>query len=148
MSDDLENVIKAYDAERSKVYNDHKAATTAEEKIEEQIKIHTKEKAKLAKVILKAREKAEKEKSKLLDKKLRQKAETHKERQRIKAERQSFWPKKTYRVAITLEPSTVTPGSSRRTSIDGDTIVNANLASTTFHDPSEVAAGEVSLSLS
>jgi len=140
--------LKAYNEERVKVFNDYKAARADEESIEEQIKVQTKEKAKLAKSRLKARDKSRKEKAKLLEKRLRQKAEIHKEKQRIKAERQSFWPINTYRVTITLEQSIATPGSSRRTSIDGDTIVNTNLASTTFHEPSKVATGEISLSIS
>lgn len=140
--------METYREERAKVFNDHKTAMSAGELIKEQIQIRTKEKAKLVGACLKAKEKSKKEKAKIIKKKLRQKAEVYKEKKRIKAERQSFWPKKTYRVTITIESTSTTPGSSRRASIDDNTMVDNNLSSTTFHEPLKVAAGEISLSLS
>ncbi|KAG9246573.1 hypothetical protein BJ878DRAFT_573939 [Calycina marina] len=116
-----------------------------------------KEKTKLAKVLLKDRQKAKKKNDKLVAEKLRQKAEIFKEKQRVKAERQSCWPKKTHRVTFTLKSTLFILDLSRRSKIsdDGaDTVVNANsnsdtnLATTTFHEPSKVAPDEVSLSIS
>ncbi|KAK0112633.1 hypothetical protein ONS95_014372 [Cadophora gregata] len=145
---DLDKLIAAYDTERKKIYRDHEAATCAVEDVREEIRKTEKEKMKLAKALVKANEKAEKEKSKEREKKLRKKAETAKEKQRIRAERESFWPKKVYCITINLEPSSLTPGSSRRSSIDGDTVVN--LATSDFHEPSNapLKTGEISLSLS
>jgi hypothetical protein len=146
---DLGKLLKAYHEEREKIYRDHEASTHASENIREDIRKAEKEKAKIAKDLVKANEKKEKEKAKLREKKMRKKAEIYKEKQRIKAERESFWAKKVYRVTINLEPSSLTPGSSRRSSIsDGDTVVN--LATSTFAEPSTAPSktGEINLSLS
>jgi N-terminal domain of unknown function (DUF4140) len=146
---DLEKLLKAYNEEREKIYKDHESSTHACESISEEIRKAEKEKTKLAKDLVKANEKKEKEKAKLREKKMRKKAEIYKEKQRVKTERESFWPKKVYKITINLEPSSLTPGSSRRSSVDdGDTLVN--LATTTFHEPSAAPSrsGEISLSLS
>lgn len=146
--ENLNNVLNAYREEREKIYRDHEATTASAEKVREEIRKAEKEKTKLAKELVKANEKKEKEKAKLKEKKLRKKAEIYKEKQRIKAERESFWPKKVYCVTIKLEPSSLTPASSRRGSIDGDTIVN--LATSDFHEPSKepLKTGQINLSLS
>ncbi|KAG4434543.1 hypothetical protein IFR05_009984 [Cadophora sp. M221] len=145
---DLDKLISAYQTERKKIYQDHEAATCAVEDVREEIRKTEKEKMKLAKALVKANEKVEKEKAKEREKKLRKKAEIAKEKKRIKAERESFWPKKVYCITINLEPSSLTPASSRRSSIDGDTIVN--LATSEFHEASNAPLknGEISLSLS
>jgi len=147
-SSDLDKLVKAYQTEREKIYKDHEDATAAVENIQNQIADANKEHQKLVKAMIKANEKAGKEKAKLKEKKARKKAEIAKEKARIKAERERFWPKKVYRITISLESTTLTPGSSRRSSIDGDTIVN--LATSNFHEPSSTAlkTGEISLSLS
>ncbi|KAF4613388.1 hypothetical protein G7Y89_g15498 [Cudoniella acicularis] len=145
---ELQELLREYREEREKIYKDHESSTNASEKIRDKIRKAAKEKTKLAKELVKANEKKEKEKAKLREKKLRQKAEAHKEKQRIKAERESFWPKKVYRVVVNLETSSFTPASSRRSSIDGDTVVN--LATLTFHEESNkpLKTGDISLSLS
>jgi hypothetical protein len=146
--DEIEALVKAYLTEREKIYAEHETASIAIGEIRESLEKVEKEKLKVAKAIVKAKEKAQKEKAKLKEKRLRQRAEIFKEKQRIKAERESFWPKKVYRVTINLEPTILTPGSSRRSSIDGDTVVN--LATTNFHEPSSapLKTGEINLSLS
>jgi hypothetical protein len=99
---DLESVVKAYNVERQKIFNEHSVSTIAAGKIEEEIAKCEKEKTKLAKILVKEREKEQKEKAKLKEKKLRKKAEIYKEKQRLRGERQSFWPKKVYRITINL----------------------------------------------
>jgi hypothetical protein len=143
---DLEKILIAYNEERKKIFSDHVASVGAAGYLREQITKAEKEKTKITKALVKATEKQEKEKAKLREKKLRQKAEIHKEKRRIKAERNSFWPKKVYRITINLEPSILTPGTSRRGSIDSEATVN--LATSTFHEPTETKSGQVSLSLS
>lgn len=151
---DLEALVGAYHAERVKIFRDHESATAASEDVRESIRLAEKEKMKLAKSLAKAGEKVEKAKAKEKEKKLRKKAEIYKEKQRVKAQRESFWPKKVYCITINLEPSNTTPGSSRRSSIDGETIAErpttGNLATSTFHEsPSDdLKPGEISLSLS
>ena len=102
---DLENLITAYQVERAKIYRDAQTSKAAIDDIEEQIDNVEKEKNKLAKALVKSNEKKEKEKAKLRAKKLRDKAELAKERARIRVERESFWPKKVYRVTIKMETS-------------------------------------------
>jgi Domain of unknown function (DUF4139)/N-terminal domain of unknown function (DUF4140) len=145
---DLDKLTHSYKIERERIYRDHEHATATLETLQEEIEKVNKEKMKLFKTLVKANQKAEKEKQKLREKKARRKAERRKEKLRVKAERELFWPKKVYRITINLEPSTLTPASSRRSSIDGDTIVN--LATSTFHEPSTtpLKTGEISLSLS
>ncbi|KAE9371437.1 hypothetical protein N431DRAFT_426097 [Stipitochalara longipes BDJ] len=145
---DLDKLINSYQAERERIYQDHEHAVAALETIQEDIEKVNKDKAKLTRSLVKANEKAEREKQKLREKKARKQAEIRKEKLRIKAERELFWPKKVYRITINLEPTSLTPASSRRSSIDGDTVVN--LATSTFHEPSTtpLKIGEISLSLS
>jgi ribosomal protein L12E/L44/L45/RPP1/RPP2 len=149
---DLESVVKAYNVERQKIFNEHSVSTIAAGKIEEEIAKCEKEKTKLAKILVKEREKEQKEKAKLKEKKLRKKAEIYKEKQRLRGERQSFWPKKVYRITINLESTTLTPGSSRRSSMTAseESANKPNLATTTFHEPTPevLKVREISLSLS
>ena len=142
----LADILKAYNDAREKIFNDHMTFTLAAEQIQEQIDKAEKEKAKLAKKSAKAQLKALKKKAKSKEKKFRKKVEMFKEKQRIKTERYSFWAKKVYRVTISLESSTLTPGSSRRNSIAEGEVVN--LASTTLHEPEPLKIGSISLSLS
>jgi hypothetical protein len=145
---DLGSIIKAYTDERAKISVDRTRSIVAVGMIKGEIAKCENEKDRLGSVLAKARYEEHKEKTKLTINKVRKMAEAHKERQRIKDERSSFWPKKVYRITISLEPTIQTPGSSRPSSIDGNTIVN--LATTTFHNPSSerLKAGEISLSLS
>jgi ubiquitin-protein ligase len=142
----LPDILKAYNEERKKIFQDHVACVAAAEKVEEAIAKAEKEKTKLAKELVKAQLKEQKEKTKLKEKKIRKKAELFKEKLRIKAERDSFWARKVYRITISLESSTLTPGSSRRSSITEGEVTN--LATTTFHEPETLKEGTISLSIS
>jgi hypothetical protein len=149
----LPDILKAYNEERKKIFDDHVECTAAAEKVQDDIAKAQKDKTKLAKELVKTKLKEQKERTKLKEKKIRKKAEIFKEKQRIKAERDSFWAKKVYRVTISLEASTFTPGSSRRSSLTEGEVTNSaapvtNLASTTFHEPEALKAGLVSLSIS
>ncbi|KAH8809159.1 hypothetical protein F5884DRAFT_395889 [Xylogone sp. PMI_703] len=145
-SNEFEQTVKAYNVEREKIYLDHKTSLASTEKIREQIRKLEKEKSRLGKAAVKAKEKARKEREKLRQKKLRRKEEARKEKKRIEAERYSFWPKKVYRVTISLEPSTWTPASSRRSSMDSESIVK--LASPSKESPeSHLSSGTVNISL-
>ncbi|RFU28444.1 hypothetical protein B7463_g7875, partial [Scytalidium lignicola] len=147
-STELENAVKVYYAEREKIYLDHKTSTATTEKIQEQIKKLEKEKWKVGTAALKAREKARRVKQKMLDKKQRKLDEARKEKARIKAERDSFWPKKVYRVTISLEPSTWTPSSSRRGSLDSDSMVKLASSPSKESPETHLSPGTVNISLS
>jgi len=144
----MQDLVKLYQTERSKIYGDHGQASVAIDEIRDSITKAEKEKLKVAKDIVKANEKKSKEKAKAKEKRFRQKAEVFKEKQRIRQERESFWPKKVYRVTINLEPTSMTPGSSRRSSIDGDTIINLDTSDLQGPSTVPVKTGEINLSLS
>ncbi|KAI9649978.1 hypothetical protein NHQ30_002567 [Ciborinia camelliae] len=122
----FEKLIKAYRDEREKIYVEHVAATAALEVTQDEIVRLMKEKNKLSKARTKAQRKAFKQKIKLQATKSRKNAESAKEKMRIKSERSLFWPKKVYRVTISIEPtsSSMTSGSSRPSSVASDMTVN------------------------
>ncbi|ESZ90249.1 hypothetical protein SBOR_9362 [Sclerotinia borealis F-4128] len=122
----FEKLIKAYRDEREKIYVEHVAATAALEVTQDEIVRLVKEKNKLSKARTKAQRKAFKQRIKLQATKSRKNAESTKEKLRIKSERSLFWPKKVYRVTISIEPtsSAMTSGSSRPSSVASDMTVN------------------------
>ncbi|TGO22711.1 hypothetical protein BPAE_0158g00300 [Botrytis paeoniae] len=122
----FEKLIKAYRDEREKIYVEHVAATAALEVTQDEIVRLMKEKSKLTKARTKAQRKAFKQKIKLQATRSRKNAESAKEKLRIKSERSLFWPKKVYRVTISIEPtsSAMTSGSSRPGSVASDMTVN------------------------
>ncbi|CZS88397.1 uncharacterized protein RAG0_00142 [Rhynchosporium agropyri] len=121
---DLEELIEAYHTERKKIYRNHEASAGARQEMQQELRKIEKAKLKLAKAIVKANEKAGKEKAKERVKKLRL--------QRRSSESKS---------------SSLTPAPSRRSSMDGDKIVN--LAASDFHKASDapLKVDEISLSL-
>lgn len=62
-------------------------------------------------------------KAKVRAKKARAKTEERKERARVRMEREKFWPRFCYSVCITLEVNTLTPLSSRRSSVSSETTI-------------------------
>ncbi|QSZ30153.1 hypothetical protein DSL72_004673 [Monilinia vaccinii-corymbosi] len=128
----FEKLIKAYRDEREKIYVEHVAATAALEVTQEEIVRLTREKNKIMKARTKAQRRAFKQKIKLQATRSRKNAELAKENMRIKSERGLFWPKKVYRVTISIEPtsSAMTSGSSRPSSIASDSTVNNYQVST------------------
>ncbi len=114
----LQICISAYREERKKAFDAHKES-------EDKIKILEKERAKIqkrqakhSKIATKEKEKASKEKSKRIEKKQKLLQEKSTAKRRLKEERVQFWPKKVYRVTLSLDTnSELTPASSRRGSI-------------------------------
>ncbi|RDW69324.1 hypothetical protein BP6252_08344 [Coleophoma cylindrospora] len=140
---DLDTVLKLYRDEREKVYAEHSNSTSKSNEIQVQINKTLQEQRKALNAATKAKLKSRKEKIKLQEKKTRQKAEIAKEKARIKRERESFWARDVYRITVTLEPASYTPGSSRRSSMDSDTLVKLAPES-----PGKIEAGELNLTLS
>ncbi|PQE20474.1 Mucoidy inhibitor protein [Rutstroemia sp. NJR-2017a BBW] len=104
----FEKLVKAYRDEREKIYVEHVSASAALEITQEELTKLNKQKAKLAKARSKAQRKASKHKTKLQLTNFRKRAEIAKEKKRIKDERSAFWPKKVYKVTISIEPSSST----------------------------------------
>ena len=116
---DLESCLRVYRKEREKVFEDHKGSDA-------RIKMQQKELQKVLERLTKARhaaqkekQKAAKEKTKQTEKKLRALKEKIQAKCRLREERAQFWPKKVYRITLSLDTnSELSPASSRRGSID------------------------------
>ena len=136
---DLEACIRAYREERRKTFE---VLSSSEDQIGTLGVEHgqlLKKQVKAVKAAAKEQAKARKEKAKLAEKKRRARQEKLDTKRRIKEERIEFWPRKVFRVVLTLETnSDMTPASSRRESID-------SLAKTLDFSP---ASSQISLSLS
>lgn len=145
--DDLEKCLKDYSDERAKAFADQRAAVAKSEELMKKIDQLNKKKALLGKAALKAKLKIQAEKRKKEAKKQRQLEEARQEKARVKAERVKFWPKKVYKVIVSLDaPFGDTPASSRRGSVES----LVKIASPKEAGPSSEAShvGEINLSLS
>ncbi|KAK0514039.1 hypothetical protein JMJ35_003761 [Cladonia borealis] len=116
---DLEACMRAYREERQKTFE---VLSSSEDQIKalgfEYSQLLGKQ-VKAIKAAAKEQVKARKEKAKLAEKKRRARQEKLDTKRRIKDERIEFWPRKIFRVVLTLETnSDLTPASSRRESID------------------------------
>lgn len=138
---DLKSCIFAYREERKKAFEAHKESEDNIKFLEkERVKIN-KRQAKDTKANMKGKAKASKERSKNLERKHKLLQETVAAKRRLKEERVQFWPRKVYRVTLSLETnSELTPASSRRGSVE-------SLAKPT-RESSSMEACEVSLSVS
>ncbi len=115
----LEECISTYNAERKKAFEDHKIGGNAIEELEKELAKLAEEKQKLNKSVVKEKAKATKAKLKQKEKKERAAKEKMEAKRRLQMERIQFWPKKVYRVVLSLDTnSDLTPASSRRGSID------------------------------
>ena len=136
---DLEACIRAYREERRKTFE---VLSSSEDQIGALGVEHAqllKKQVKAIKAAAKEHKQARKEKAKLAEKKRRARQEKLDTKRRIKEERIEFWPRKVFRVVLTLEAnSDMTPASSRRGSVD-------SLAKTLDFSP---ASSQISLSLS
>jgi type IV secretory pathway VirB10-like protein len=121
---DLEQSLNAYKEERSKAHADKREASAEHAKLNDKLMALSKERARLGKAAMKARMRLEADKEKEMAKKQRKQQEIRQEKARIKAERVMFWPKKVYRITISLDaPSGSTPASSRRSSTGDSSFV-------------------------
>ena len=115
----LKDCITAYREERKQAFEVHKESEDKIKALEKkQVKI-LKQLAKESKAVLKQKNKATKEKLKRFDKKQKLCQEKLTARRRLKEERVQFWPRRVYRVVLSLDTNyDMTPASSRRGSID------------------------------
>ena len=116
---DLEACMRAYHEERQKAFEDFFASEAQSEAFTIEHSKLLKKQTKAINAAAKEREKAGKEKAKLAEKKRRTRQEKLDTKRRIKDERVKFWPRKVFRVVLSLDTnSDMTPASSRRGSID------------------------------
>lgn len=120
----IEASLATYRAERTKVFQDHLEGTLQERALAKELTAVSKQIQRLVKQQAKKRAKAEKAKDKIKRakqkermKEIRREAERQKEKDRIRKERENFWPRFCYSVRITLDAANFTPSSSRRSSV-------------------------------
>lgn len=114
----LSKGIEQYKVERRKIFEDHTASVAKLKELQNERALLDKETRKARDAARKEKAKAEKSKSKKVAEKLLALQEKRQEIQRLKDERVAFWPKKVFRVVLSLETNAdFTPGSSRRGSV-------------------------------
>ncbi|KAH7313936.1 hypothetical protein B0I35DRAFT_480576 [Stachybotrys elegans] len=120
----ISDTLETYRKERQKIFETHVDATIAERAIARQIgecrQVQDDHKMQLRKLEIlanRSKEKALKEKSKREKKERLRRAETKKEEERIRKQREHFWPRSCYTVRITVEAPSLELSSSRRTSM-------------------------------
>jgi len=117
--DDLEACIRLYREERKKAYDIHFASEARLKDLEKERAKTNKNLAKALRASTKETEKAAKERTKKIEKKRRARQEKLNAKIRLREERIKFWPRKVYRIILSLDTSfDMTPASSRRGSID------------------------------
>ncbi len=137
---DLQGCIAAYRIERRNAFQVYKESEDKIKSFEkERVKI-LKRQAKDSKINLKEKEKASKQRLKKFEQKQKLLQEKLAAKHRLKEERVQFWPRKVYKITLSLDTnSELTPASSRRESID-------SLAKPTLESSSESC--QISLSVS
>ncbi|KXH46910.1 hypothetical protein CNYM01_00756 [Colletotrichum nymphaeae SA-01] len=120
--------IETYRAERERIFQDHVAGVTRGQDNMKRLSIALKQETRLVKRqkreaadAARAAKKARKERDRQAQKDAREKAKLQKEKARIRAERERFWPKLCYSVRVSLDVMAFTPSSSRRTSVSSET---------------------------
>lgn len=135
----LSEVTDGYRDERAKIFAEK---TTTDKRVQEigtRLGELAKEQHRLTRESRKAKAKADKEKAKAREKEERKRREKAEEKARIRKERVKFWPKKVFKITISLEaPSGFTPASSRRSSIDSTVKVPEVTKSDDSFDTAEI----------
>lgn len=117
--DNLENCISAYSTERKKAADDYYSSEIMVQKLGKKHTQMTKQLNKARKAAAKDKVKAMKARRKQKEKRERAAKEKKEAKKRLQMERIQFWPKKVYRVVLSLDTnSDLTPASSRRGSTD------------------------------
>jgi hypothetical protein len=116
---DVERMMSRYREERAKTRQEFKELENRSTTLAKEESDLLKEQHRLTKKSRYAKQKEAIAKAKKREKEQRKKNEEREAKQRVHDERAKFWPKKVFKVTISLEtPSGFTPGSSRRGSID------------------------------
>ncbi|OBT77514.1 hypothetical protein VF21_05242 [Pseudogymnoascus sp. 05NY08] len=135
----LSEVTDGYRDERVKIFAEKTTADNIVQDIRTRLGELAKEKHRLTRESRKAKAKADKEEAKAREKEERKKRERAEEKARIRKERVKFWPKKVFKITISLEaPSGFTPASSRRSSIDSTVKVPEVTKSDDSFDTAEI----------
>ncbi|KAK4677718.1 hypothetical protein QC764_301230 [Podospora pseudoanserina] len=120
----IDDSLEMYRKERDKTFEDKMSATIRKREIAAEIDKLQLEEARLLKLeakeqakINKAKAKVQRAKDKVRAQKFRRMAKKEKEKARIRKEREQFWPKSCYTIRVTLDATSLSPSSSRRSSV-------------------------------
>ncbi|KAL8920120.1 MAG: hypothetical protein Q9208_006473 [Pyrenodesmia sp. 3 TL-2023] len=117
--DNITACVEAYESVRARAFKSHQSGESKLGEHEEEIKKLKKQRRKLLEKEQKKKIKANQAKSKDEKKKKRARQQKMDEKYRLKQERIRFWPKKVYKVVLSLDANSgMTPTSSRRGSLD------------------------------
>ena len=83
--------------------------------------------------------KAEEAERKKRDEKWKAHQEKHEAKKRLRSQRLQFWPKKVFRVTLTIDTPDMTPASSRRNSLSSLTTLKAGQDEASVNNPLEIA---------
>ena len=137
---DLDSCITLYSEQRKKAYDVHFANEAKLKELEKEREKIQKKHNKAWKPIEKEKMRESRKRQKELERKNRARQEKRNGRDRLKQERLKFWPRKVYRIVLSLDTNPdLTPASSRRGSID-------SLAKTLSED--SFSSSQISLSVS
>jgi len=120
----IEASIETYRKERERAFQDHFDGSVRDRQLTKEMVKLSKELDRLQKLRqkellkkMKTKVKAQKAKNKVKSQENQRRAEQKKEKARIRRELEKFWPRSCYTVRITLDATSFSPSSSRRTSI-------------------------------
>lgn len=117
--DDIAACVSAYQSERAKAFEDHKNGEARMKEHDQEISRVKVKKRKIQLKLQKQKTKANRAKTKEQEKKDRLHQQNVAEKKRVRQEHKQFWPKKVWKIVLSLEAhSSTTPASSRRESID------------------------------
>jgi superfamily II DNA helicase RecQ len=109
--------LETYRVEWERIFCQHLGGEAQTRKIGEKLASLKKVEDRLVKRLAKDRAKAYATKKKQMARQRRKNLEQVKEKERLRQEREAFWPRKVYTVKVTLEVASSTPATSRRSSI-------------------------------
>lgn len=154
-ADQLHDHMNAYREARKIAFDIKTASEKKVEGLENDLARLLKENRTVLKAAERKKKAVHKAKAKILDKKYNDRQEKRKAKNRLREERINFWPRKVYRVVLTLDSNRgMTPGSSRRGSIDSlvkPAIQSPPRASSSMGMPGSASAqdtSQISLSIS
>lgn len=117
--DDIAACVTAYQSERAKAFEDHKNGEARMKDHDQQVARVKVRKRKIQLKLQKQKTKANPAKTKAQEKNDRLNQQNVAEKKRVRQEHKQFWPKKVWKIVLSLEAhSSMTPASSRRESID------------------------------
>ncbi|KAI1748420.1 hypothetical protein F4782DRAFT_542820 [Xylaria castorea] len=117
----IEDGMKIYQKERAEIFRDHQEGETKAQDIHKKMLTLRKLEDRLRKRVAKRRAKSHVARDKEIEKQRRKDIEQAKERERVRKERELYWPKKVYVITVNIDVKSTPDDDERRTPDDVDT---------------------------